>query len=75
MPRRWCVALAVHLAHEVGEVGAKRWVRASSKALTRVPRLKAGVRDLSHFVGEVYDGGNSIAPDSLVTIGMQNPGR
>ena len=44
-------------AHEVGVVGAKRRVRASNTALTRVPRLKAGVRDLSHFVGEVYDGG------------------
>ena len=41
----------------VGEVGAKRRVRASNTTLTRVPRLKAGVRDLSHFVGEVYDGG------------------
>jgi hypothetical protein len=51
------VALRVYRAHEVGEVGAKHRVRAGGTALTRVPRLKAGVRDLSHFVGEVYDYG------------------
>src|SRR6185437_3985964 len=30
-------------------------MRASRTPLTRVPQLKAGVRDLSHFIGKVYD--------------------
>jgi hypothetical protein len=32
-------------------------MKAWRTALTRVPRRKAGVRDLSYFVGEVYGDG------------------
>jgi hypothetical protein len=49
---------AVRLAPPCGErsANAVRRVRgaAYAAALTHVPRLEAGVRDLSHFEGEVY---------------------
>jgi hypothetical protein len=43
-------AFIVHLAHEVGGVGAKRRVRASRTTLTRVAQLP----HLPHCVGGVY---------------------
>jgi hypothetical protein len=43
----------VHLAHEAGEVGAKRRERVLVAARSPLSRV-ATLHDLSHFVGEVY---------------------
>jgi len=51
-PARCRCALAVHLAHEVGEVAERSDAGEGRPARHPHPALRA---DLSHFVGEVYD--------------------
>jgi hypothetical protein len=67
-------AATVHLAHEVGEVGAKRRVRVFQKTPTPV----ASLRNRPNFAGEVYDRGQPLRRvlqcASLVsTLSMRNP--